>query len=267
MDLDPHTVRAALHDVDLHGWDGAAGRQLLECVRTSVVLPVVRRSGLRGPAADQAEASAWEAAWDALRRPTARTADNPGGMVWVAARRAVWAELDSARAPAVNTPTVTPAADERGAQRLHHVSLDYLMDAGWQPIEALPTADELSGPLVARLVSALVDAGWQRRDAIDAIAIMADHAAPRSAGHVGTRWRWVALKLGVPEWRARRLASLLLGDADSPGIMELVTEHGAGAFDDVMVRAALRSTTVRWSAGPGAWLAQYGPGLRRRVPA
>lgn len=92
MDLTPESIRDALHQVDLHGWDGADGRALLDRVRRAVVVPAVRRSGLRGPAADQAEASGWEAAWDALRRPSARTAVNPGGMVWVAVRRAVAAE-------------------------------------------------------------------------------------------------------------------------------------------------------------------------------
>ncbi len=97
MDLSPEFLRDALHRVDLDGWDGIAGRQLLDHVRRAVVVPVVRRSGLRGPAADQAEASCWAAAWDALRRPTARTAQNPGGMVWVAVRRAVAAEVEFSR--------------------------------------------------------------------------------------------------------------------------------------------------------------------------
>ena len=97
MDMSAESLRDALHRVDVEGWDGAAGRELLDHVRRAVVVPVVRRSGLRGPAADQAEATGWEAAWDALRRPTARTAQNPGGMVWVAVRRAVASETDFAR--------------------------------------------------------------------------------------------------------------------------------------------------------------------------
>ena len=97
MDMSAESLREALHRVDVEGWDSAAGRELLDHVRRAVVVPVVRRSGLRGPAADQAEASGWEAAWDALRRPTARTAQNPGGMVWVAVRRAVAGEADFAR--------------------------------------------------------------------------------------------------------------------------------------------------------------------------
>ncbi|MGB7981444.1 MAG: hypothetical protein WCF36_11710, partial [Candidatus Nanopelagicales bacterium] len=99
MDLDPQTVRDALDAVDRQGWDGPAGTALLDHVRAAVVVPVVRRTGLRGAAAEQAAASGWSAAWDALRRPTARRAVNPGGMVWSAVRRAVWAEWEADRGP------------------------------------------------------------------------------------------------------------------------------------------------------------------------
>ena len=97
MDLSAPSLRDALCRIDIEGWDGLTGRQLLHDVRRAVVVPVVRGSGLRGPAADQAEATGWAAAWDALRRPTARTALNPGGMIWTAVRRAVAAEGAFAR--------------------------------------------------------------------------------------------------------------------------------------------------------------------------
>ena len=99
MDLSPEFVRDCAAPRRCRRVGQCAGRELLDHVRRAVVVPVVRRSGLRGPAADQAEASGWEAAWDALRRPTARTAENPGGMVWVAVRRAVAAETEFTRMP------------------------------------------------------------------------------------------------------------------------------------------------------------------------
>lgn len=286
MDLSPEFVRDSLHRVDVDGWDSATGRELLDHVRRAVVVPVVRRSGLRGPAADQAEASGWEAAWDALRRPTARTAENPGGMVWVAVRRAVAAEAEFTRMPG-GMPGGAPAraqtrpagAGEANEQlgmpcgqsseapqltllaspdrRSRCLSLEGLMDGGWQPVETGLRLAEGPGQVVAAVLDGLVAAGWNRADATDAIAIMADHASPAQSGSPTTRWRWVSLRLGVPEWQARRLAGLLLGGGGWPGVLELVVRHGPWVTGDPAVRAAVRSTTVRWSAGPGAWLAGW----------
>jgi hypothetical protein len=260
MDLSAGFVRDSLHAVDLDGWDSAAGRQLLDHIRTAVVVPVVRRSGLRGPAADQAEASGWEAAWDALRRPSARTADNPGGMVWIAVRRAVAAEsgfaCTSAGRPDRGPSAPQPAIASSGA-RSRIMSLDDLMAGGWHPAESGVARTQGHGPVIAAVLDGLVDAGWDRADAEDAIAIMADQAAPGRSGSPTTRWRWVSLRLGVPEWQARRLALLLLGGDGWPGILELVVRHGARVFGDPAVRGAVQSTTARWSAGPGAWLAGW----------
>ena len=156
MDLTNELLREALGRVEVEGWDGAEGRALLERVRRSVVVPVVRRSGLRGPAADQAAADGWAAAWDALRRPTARTADNPGGMVWVAVRRAV--------ASARREPTRGP-------------SVERLMELGWEPTGPSPAADPLGmGAVVGAVVDRLVDNGWDRAAAGDAVAMLAETA-------------------------------------------------------------------------------------------
>ncbi len=287
MDLTPQFLRDSLHRVDLDGWDSAAGRQLLDHVRSAVVVPVVRRSGLRGPAAEQAEASGWEAAWDALRRPTARTAENPGGMVWVAVRRAVAAECGFTRhagprpvAPVlpgnalpgnaspgrVDTqwagPSLSghaPAVAQRATPEIatQSLSLEALMDVGWQPADTACALPEDPGPLVSAVLEMLVLAGWERAEAEDAIAIMADHAMPARSGSPTTRWRWVSLRLGVPEWQARRLAALLLGGGGWPGVLALAVQHGSWVTDDPAVRAAVRSTTVRWGDGPGSWLAGW----------
>lgn len=287
MDMSAESLRDALHLVDVDGWDSAAGRDLLDFVRRAVVVPVVRRSGLRGPAADQAEASGWEAAWDALRRPSARIADNPGGMVWVAVRRAVLAEVDfagtasgrplSARSASANSaparigqpaalraedPAQGPSAPQpaqpaSSGDRARTLSLDDLMASGWHPAEAGVARTQWHGPLIAAVLDGLVDAGWDRADAADAIAIMADHAAPGRSGSPSTRWRWASLRLGVPEWQARRLALLLLGGDGWPGVLELVVRHGAPVLEDPAVRGAVRSTTSRWSASPGEWMARW----------
>ena len=291
MDMSAESLRHALHCVDVAGWDSASGRDLLDHVRRAVVVPVVRRSGLRGPAADQAEATGWEAAWDALRRPTARTAQNPGGMVWVAVRRAVASEVDfarmSEREPVVAVAQRAVAADvgeagdtaeprlstgraaRSGSQSRPSpprslarpdrprrcLSLDDLMDGGWQPAGTALSLLEDPGPVVGTVLDTLVAVGWDRASAADAIAIMADHAQHDRSGSPTTRWRWVSLRLGVPEWQARRLAALLLGGDGWPGIVELVVRQGAQVIGDPAVRGAVQSTASRWSAGPSAWLA------------
>ena len=268
MDLTAQCLRDALLHVELHGWDSDVGGQLLDHVRRAVVIPVVRRSGLRGPAADQAAASGWQAAWDALRRPTARTAENPGGMVWVAVRRAVAAEVAPTRSPDPVAPLAAspePAPGPPGRQlalvapcpeaRLRLVSLDDLMDSGWQPQAPGSGMARDAGPVVAAVLDRLVDVGWDREDAADAIALLADHALRGPAGAATTRWRWVSLRVGVPEWQARRLAGLLLGGPGWPGVLELAVVHGLSVLADPAVRAAVRSTVVAWHAAPGAWLA------------
>jgi hypothetical protein len=114
-----------------------------------------------------------------------------------------------------------------------------------------------AGPIVAALLDGLVEAGWDRADAAEAIAILADHASPDRSGSPTTRWRWVALRLGVAEWQARRLAGVLLGGGEWPSVLELAVLHGTSVLDDPAVQGALRSTASRWSAGPGAWLAEW----------
>jgi hypothetical protein len=280
MDLTPQQIRDALALIDAHGWECPAGRDLLEAMLRGVVRPLVRRAGVRGPAADQAEASGWEAAWDVLRRPAVRTAQNPAGMVWVAARRAVHAEVGPRSRPAralnerglsAHTSQVDPVAatsfgppwqtSADNGFAAAQLSLDALLERGWEPEGVSPITSRDPGPLVSCLVAGLVEAGWEPEDAFDAVAVLADRAKQTPDGTPATQWRWAALRLGVPEWRARRLAALLVGTERTPGLVELACAHGVGIFDDPAVRAALRSTTRRWSAGPPVWLTGWEPAV------
>ncbi len=263
MDLDPQTVRDALDAVDRQGWDSAAGTQLLDHVRAAVVLPVVRRTGLRGAAADQAAASGWSAAWDALRRPSARRADNPGGMVWSAVRRAVWAEWEADRGPwsgpAGVGPTSGPPRATSGVSTLgaRTLSMDQLLAAGWQPAvspDEDPVRDAQREHLLPALVDGLVEAGWNRAEVAEAIALMADRVVRAAGGAPATPWRWVALRLGLPQWQARRLAGLLLGGADWPGVLEIAACHGPQVLTEPAVQAAIGCTSRQWADGPRAWL-------------
>ena len=83
---------AVLQVVDEEGWDCPAAHELLDYVRLTVVRPHVALTRLRGLAADQAEATAWAATWEALRSPSIRTVRSPWGVLWSTARRAVLGE-------------------------------------------------------------------------------------------------------------------------------------------------------------------------------
>ncbi len=268
MDLDPQTVRDALDAIDRQGWDGAAGTELLDHVRAAVVMPVVRRSGLRGAAAQQAASSGWSAAWDALRRPSARSAQNPGGMVWAAVRRAVWAEWEADRGPWSGPAGVGPtrgpqASPPVGGPAGRWVSMDQLVAAGWQPVAptlpATPDPSDESQRVIPTLVDRLVDAGWDRDQAAEAITLMADRVVGDTGRAPTTPWRWVALRLGLPHWQARRLAAVLLGGDDWPGVLELAARHGPQVLADAAVDAALCATTRQWSDGPRTWLVGWRP--------
>lgn len=233
MQLTTEFVREHLDQIGVQGWDSRAGTVLLSCVREAIVVPVVRRSGLRGAAAAQAEASGWEAAWEALRRPSARGAENPAGMAYVAVRRAVGAE-----------------------RRAEVLSLDLALETGLEP-EAPPlaAADHL-GRNLELIVERLVEHGWVLADARDAVALLAHEAHRTGLGQPATRWRWVALRTGLPEWRIRRLACVLLGTDASPGLLALVARWGCRALDHPAASASLRSTSSRWAQGPAGHLAR-----------
>ena len=243
MDAEGQWIHSQLDVVAVRGWDDPAGRALLEHLRRAVVRPVVRRAGLRGAAADHALASGWQAAWDALRRPSARTSANPAGMVWVAVRRAVWAEV------------VAGGSVERC------VSLDATDARGGVPPGALPVREAARlGPTLERLVGALVEEGWPDSQVRDAVVILADGARSGDAGGAPmTHWRWAALRLGLAPWQASRLAGILLGGAGFSGVLALMVEHGPGVLDDSAIRAALASTRARWAASPRLLLTGWIP--------
>lgn len=238
MDLSPEELRRCLVLVDAQGWDSQPGRDLMEGLRSAIVEPLVRRSGLTGPAADQAIASGWATAWEAVRRPSVRTAENPAGLVWVAVRRAVWAEVLQGR----------DVADPEG-------QMVRPRDQEVEPTAA-PARAQL-GPLLTPIVDALVDLGWERGLLVAAIEELADHSTHEGPGMSRTRWRWVALRLGLPDWQARRLAIALLGVPGRPGVLAMVAAGGPGVVRDEGVQRVLRATCRRSLASPGAHLVSW----------
>lgn len=332
MTLTQDLIREHLDRVDSEGWNGAAGRELLERVRREVVLPLVRRSGLRGLAADQAEATGWEVAWQTLARPSTRLAENPGGVVWVAVRRGIHAEAaaqlscspsvslvgqqgqaaadpmggnpaggrdrppacsyvrapagEAARSEAVRStasadssrrqfeggstlaagPSTATAPSTAGgvhamvgraawAGRL--LSLDAALAVGFEPVDgAGACAGSGLGPMLEVIADALVEHQWAADVVRDAIAILAENVRSGCGGGLTAPWRLVAIRLGIAEWRARRLAELLLGGEGWSGLVARIALEGEAVLRDPDVVDAMRSTGSRWARTPRALLAE-----------
>lgn len=168
-----------LEQVDVEGWDGPAGRDLLLLVREMVVAPLAVKRRLFGAATEQAIASGWAAAWEVLRSPAIRTAESPWGVIWVAARRAVLNEQIAA----------TTGRNARAT--------------GWEPAADEPAEPPVVIPVVVDL---MVEVGWDRAVATDVMDAVA-HAAPWGED---SGWRWIANRVEAQPWQIRRLINTLI---------------------------------------------------------
>lgn len=245
--------------IDVHGWDGPAGRRLLAYVRSHIVRPQVVAAGLRGRAAEQAEATGWAAAWEVLSRPGIRTATSPWGLLWVAVRRAVLGELVAGAhlAGARNAWRAESARHAQGAAAGARgpadsaVSLDVLVARGWQPVAEPALSGVELGPRLEAIVTALVEAGWAQpaaRGVVEAVAVTAVRDGKASAEALG--WRPLAARLGLPPWQVRRVSVLLLGAPGWPGVVERMATQGRGVLEEPAMGAAVRSTVLGWWPPP-----------------
>ena len=285
---DPAGLRAALADIDRLGWDSAPGDAVLRYARTEVVRVAVRCARLRGAAADDAASTGWAAAWKTLNKPGLRHEASPWGLVAAAVRRevardqlaaayrtnshAAWrlARLHRAASDAAPTPgaklTGVPdlGADAEWLRGLPvplascPLSLDRLTGHGWEP--ARPQSGEGVGELGPRLdqvVAALTAAGWSPTVAASSVAWIATTAATaaESRGRPTAAlpgWRELAKLTGLPAWRTRRLAALLLGYRDTPGLLARMVNEGDQVLHDPATERAVRSTVHRWLPSPCA---------------
>lgn len=224
-------LRAALLRVDRDGWDSPAGTVVLTYARDRIVRPVVRRSGLHGARADQAEATGWATAWEVLRslRPGTRS---PWGAVTVAVRRAVSGEVLAERY----------CSGTRTAWRLRRAGFPGVPlrpDAGVREPSATPP-DWWFGPTVDPVAEAMVGVGWSREDVETLVDWVVARSGRTGSGRPG--WRALATSSGVPPWRVRRAMALLLGDRGWPGLVERAAHEGAAVLSRPDSRAAVRST-------------------------
>ena len=128
-----------LRIIDTEGWDGPAGTRLLQYLRTELVRPLTIHLGLRGAAASQAEATAWEAVWLEATNPSLRTAQSPWGVLWRTARRAVLNEVVATRfASSPCHGWILAAATRRGQE--HPLTGD-APEQLWDHLAALVASD------------------------------------------------------------------------------------------------------------------------------
>jgi hypothetical protein len=280
-------LRAALADIDRLGWDSPPGDAVLRYARTEVVTVAVHRARLHGVAADDAASSGWAAAWRTLNRPGLRHEPSPWGLVAAAVRReivrdrlaaayrtnshAAWrlARLHRAATDATaGTGAELTAVPDLGADAdwlrgltapvaSSPLSLDRLTEHGWEP----PGPDsgdggEQLGPRLGQLVAALTAAGWSPTLAASSVAwIAAAATAAESRARPAAElpgWRELAKQTGLPTWRTRRLASLLLGYRDAPGVLARMVHEGDHVLHDPATQRAVRSTMHRWLPSPCA---------------
>jgi hypothetical protein len=238
-----------LEQVADEGWDGPTGRRLLVYVREHLARPLAFGAGLRGLAAGQAEASAWQAAWEVLALQDLRAADQPWGVVWRAAQRAVAGEVFAARYGA--DPWNALRLARTGVPQL--VGLDILIEfgldaSGEEPaVVAMPLQQAYDEAIVA-----LREVGWPAGLATRIIAAVADLPDPgtNERGWATAGWRTMASTLGLPPWQARRLCVALLGTVTWPGLLARMVHDGVSARRTQAMQDVLRCTRVRRRRSP-----------------
>jgi hypothetical protein len=221
----------ALGVIDAEGWDSPTSAALLLHIREEIIRPLAADVGLRGAAASQAEATAWEAVWLLLCEPRIRTARSPWGIVWQTARRVLLSEILATRWGAEPRRAWEREAKARAGIWGRPVSLDVLLEGGHEPaFEPWPPSLPESRVSVALnyAEAALVSAGWHAETASRIVAEIAAMEEGLSHDATVVGWRPLAARLGLPPWQARRLTFILRGSVDRPGLLARLIADGPG---------------------------------------
>ncbi|WP_028047607.1 hypothetical protein [Cellulomonas sp. URHE0023] len=239
--------------IDREGWDSPTATVLLRYLRERVVRPLAISVGLRGAAASQAEATAWQALWMELTKPTFRTVASPWGVLGQIARRQLLGEIVAARFATNGRRGWKLEVASRDGVIGPAVSLDVLLEIGWEPESHDLTFGE--PPETAGLVEAarraLCLVGWSETEATAILAAVLDAPVPRLDERTQfPGWRLMAAALGIPPWQARRLTIALRGTSDWPGVMARIIAEGPSVIDSPIVRTALMATRRRSDRSP-----------------
>ena len=230
-----------LEAIDAQGWDGPAARELLEFIRVDMVRPLVVYAGLRGIEAGQAECTAWQEVWFALRRSSLRDAAEPWGVLWGTARRAALGERVMAKFLSSVRESWRYEQDVREGRMDSPVSLDELLDRGWAPPDPSAKPDEAASVAVTLndAVGALRSAGWPADKARLIVAIIMLDGSESDPRCTTVGWRALASQADIAPWQARRLMVLLRGTPSRPGLIRRLHDEGRSVLLEAPVRHAL----------------------------
>ncbi len=262
---------ALLDAVDVEGWNGHTATALLNYVRTDLIRPLAIDVGLRGAAASQAEATAWEAVWLQLCAPSLRSAKSPWGVIWQTARRALLGEILAARWGTNWRRAWEQDANERQGCDHRPLSIECLAAVGTTfgaaALEVPGTTTTSVSTALDAAAGALASAGWDdyaARQIVGEIASMED-----ALGHDATiiGWRTLATRLGLPPWQARRLTAVLRGTVERPGLLARLIREGHPVLNDSSIQDSLASTRARSSPSPTGRKVVHGDTHRQQLPA
>ena len=268
---DRQSLLDALEVIVGEGWDCPTATALLTYIRSELVRPLTIDVGLRGGAASEGEATAWEAVWLKLCDPHLRSVRSPWGVIWQTARRAVLGEIFAARWATSRRRAWVYDAEERAGRIVRPISLEPLLRDGVEiaALDSVPRSGPQT-PLSAALdlaAGALADSGWSATVARQIVAEVAAMEDALSDGATVVGWRPLATRLGLPAWQVRRLTFLLRGSVDRPGLLARLITDGPSAVDAPDVRDALAATLIRALPTPTRGPRTYDPHRRPQALA
>lgn len=174
---------AALDAVHRQGWNGPAASALLEYARSRVVEPLVNQRRLFGEPRERAVTAGWLAAWEALRSPAIRAANSPWGSVRLAVTRGIKGDFIAGRygmSARQAWRRYAAGLEPDPPATVMVISLDQELASGRDVAE--PHRPEGLGERLGLIRDALVDVGWRRDLAEDALVWCAANYSGSSLG-------------------------------------------------------------------------------------
>lgn len=255
---DNDALLADLVRIDAEGWNGPTATRVLAEIRSTMVRSMVAALGLHGVEASQAEASAWEAAWEELAAPRIRQANSPWGVLARVIRRAVATEMVTAQYGTTASKAWKLAHSPDGAAFARPVAFD----AGVHDASIRSGVGDLGDELIDRemwrcvlggIGHVLIDAGWARQDAQRlTLALLSFDPGRPDARATMCSWRRLALHAGIPQWQAHRVLAVVRGTSEHEGLFARALRGDLNIDDDPVMVEALASTVLQSRRPPTA---------------
>lgn len=256
---DNDALLADLVRIDEEGWNGPTATRVLADIRSTMVRSMVAALGLHGVEASQAEASAWEAAWEELAAPRIRQANSPWGVLARVIRRAVATEMVTARYGTTASKAWKLTHSPDGAAFARPVAFDAgVHDASVHGGGVGDLGDEIIDRELLRCVlggigQMLIGAGWTRQDAQRlTIALLSFDPGRPDTRATMCSWRRLALHAGIPQWQAHRVLAVVRGTPEHEGLFDRALRCDLTVDDDPVMVDALASTVLQSRRPPTA---------------